>query len=155
MIPFSYCFFIWFSNLQTRSGHVFGHWAFFLRLSLSSPTWCSLDAAQELFQEVSTLTRQLFQPSPPVLFLKSQLCFQSPYVFSSPLLSSISGGHWGLRPVRDTGRQRTINIQQMAGAPLNLPVTLAGQTQRPSATTGLHFTPTVTPINQIPHFIIL
>lgn len=76
-------------------------------------------AAQELCQEGST-----FDPAPsPILLVFSVLflflslrCVFSSHM-SSPLLSQ-----WWTRGHKYTGRQRTFNIQQMAGAPHNVPV---------------------------------
>lgn len=133
--------FVWFSNLQSLTGHVFGHWAFFFqRISLSSLTWPFHSCCTATF---STWLHfgpfQAFAKSFPVPLLRSvSIC----------LYTSLSDGHWVLRPVRGHGdrkRQRTPNIQQMAGAPLNLPMSPSLAKHKAWRYMGLHFTPSPQP----------
>ncbi len=108
------CFFVWSCNLQSFSGHVFGHWAFFLSLSLSSLTWSfpqllHRTLSRSLHFDLTSLpiflTKDfsvLFSP----LLLQSPSSFQSPHLFlSSPLLSSplLSCPLLSLPSVTDTG----------------------------------------------------
>lgn len=77
---------------------------------------------------------------------------------STPLQCFPLHSQWWTLGHRDTGRQRTLNIQQMAGALLNLPMSLSPPKHKGTAMPGapLHpLTRTATPINQIPYLMLL
>lgn len=110
------------------------------------------------FRPVSLVTR-LFSPSCHL----SHRCITGPaltqsfsVLFSGGLNSPVSGSP--ARSLMDTRprRQRAFNIQQMAGARRNLPMSPSpGTTQKPSNIRGSALTPPfVTPINQI-HYLLL
>lgn len=125
-------FFVCFSDLRSFSST--GHQVFSPRLSLSSLTWFLSFVP----------TEKSFYPHNILLgCLRLRL-------FSVP-----TDGHWVLRPVGHAGRQRTPNIQQMAGAQLNLPMSplLAKHKSPEPGEPPIHHL-TVTSIHQNPLFML-
>lgn len=156
---FHLLFFVWFSNLQYLSCHVFGHWAFFSEpyIFICHLVFSLLAA---LFQDGSTLTRHFFQSYLSNPFSVFLLYFSVSHVFSSHmsrlLLSSswVGDGHWVLRP----GDKGPPTFSRWLGLCLICRCHPHWQKHKSPALRGppLHpLTQTVTPINQIPHFMLL
>lgn len=124
--------------------------------SLSSLTWsCPCLLAQERFQKASTVTRHFlyfYSPDPFQASSLTPVChvfsIYPSSIMSTPL--SVGDGHWcwGWWESRGHRETKKPNIQQMAGALLNLPMSLSlAQHKRPDlwGPPLHHLTPTVTP----------